>query len=594
VVSDMRCKGLIRHLVIALLMLVPPGAAAEISVQTDHDPVALSESFQIIFQADGSADGDPDFSPLNKDFKVLGTSQSSNFSMVNGDITQSKTWTLNVLARRTGRLMIPPISFGNEQSPARAITVQDSVVSNGTGDTGDDIILEADAGPEDPYVQSQVIYRLRLFRSVPTANATLSEPEVDGGKAVIEKLGDDANYETRLHGKRFAVVERKYAIYPQTSGDVTIKPVTFQGQVQDSARSMFRFDPFGSVDPFGSIDPFGSQPRTVVRQTKPVRLSVKPVPAAFKGTHWLPARSLNVTELWSQDPPEFRVGDPITRTVTITADGLTGGQLPELPHWVPADFKSYPDHPLLNDSKTDNSIVGARQEKTALIPEHPGEAILPRMEIPWWNTATDRMEVAVLPERRIKVLPATGAVNITPPSVTPAPAAESSQPAAKQSVPETAASDIQTGTVTRWPWHWISLGLALAWLITLALWYGARARTPRAAGANGNGNERPMRELARHLKRACAAHDPEAVKTVLLQWGAQRWKTNPPKSLGDISDRSGAAFARELRRLGEALYGRSNASWDGEPLWRAFEAETPQEKTAPQNTGGLLQPLHRL
>ena len=378
-----------------LLALAWAGQArADISVSTDRDPVAMNESFQITFSAHGAVDGDPDFAPLHKDFQVLSTSQSSNFSIINGHIQSSRTWAVTVLPRHSGKLTIPPISFGADRSPAATVQVAETGSPQGQQKDDADIYIEAQVSSTHPYVQSQVIYTLRLYRAVPTANASLDEPQVADGDAVIERLDEDKNYETRVNGKRYSVVERKYAIYPQSSGTITISPVKFEGRV--------------APDTFSLLDPFGPRPRTVVRESAPVTLNIKPVPAGFTGSHWFPAKHVTLTEEWSLDPPAFKVGEPITRTLVLTADGQTASQLPELPQWVPAGFRSYPDQPQLKDDKNRNGIVGSREEKTALIPNQPGDYVLPAITIPWWNVNTGKMEQATLPQRRITVAAAAG------------------------------------------------------------------------------------------------------------------------------------------------------------------------------------------
>ena len=78
------------------------------------------------------------------------------------------------------------------------------------------MFLDVKATPEQPYVQSQVLYTLRLYRRVDIAQAELSEPELTD--AVVEKLGEDSNYNTVVNGVSYLVTERKYAIFPQKSG----------------------------------------------------------------------------------------------------------------------------------------------------------------------------------------------------------------------------------------------------------------------------------------------------------------------------------------------------------------------------------------
>ena len=58
--------------------------AASITVSTSRNPVALDDSFHLIYEANSSVDDDPDFSPIYKNFDILSSSQSTNMRSVNG------------------------------------------------------------------------------------------------------------------------------------------------------------------------------------------------------------------------------------------------------------------------------------------------------------------------------------------------------------------------------------------------------------------------------------------------------------------------------------------------------------------------------
>jgi len=176
VIADMTSDKLLIPLLLFLMIASGLLRAGTIEVTTDRDRVSMNESFNITFRAEGSVDGDPDFSPLEKNFQTLSTSQSSNFSLINGELERSKTWTLTVLPRYSGNLTIPSIAFGSDKSPRSSI----QVVEEETGQDADskgEIFLRADVSSQTPYVQAEVIYTLKLYRAVPTSNAVLDDPD---------------------------------------------------------------------------------------------------------------------------------------------------------------------------------------------------------------------------------------------------------------------------------------------------------------------------------------------------------------------------------------------------------------------------------
>ena len=564
-------------LAIATVLALFPGfsAAAEITVHTDRNPAVLQESFQLIFEATGGVDDDPDFSPLEKDFQVLSTSTSASMNIVNTQITRTKQWRLTLMPLNAGNLVIPAISFGRDKSPQTPLTV----IQAGTGAPGrdsPDIFIDVEAVPLSAYVQSEVVYTVKLYRAVATSNETLSEPDVSQGRAIIELLDADRSYDTFVEGRRYAVFERSYAIYPQASGKLLIGPTRFQGQLP-------------AASPF-SLDPFGPGGRTVVRQSEAVELQVEPVPAAYRGGRWLPAKDLKLTEKWSRNPLDLLPNEPVTRTLTLTARGLTASQLPEMQELLPDGFRQYPDQPELENRKTGEGITGERRQKNAIIPARPGEYTLPEISLPWWNTETQTVEYAVLPERQVQVAAAAPDVAIDAP-VLPAPGID--MPVQEQAAPETgetsaAPTDASTGISI---WQWLTCLLAVAWLATLA--YILKNRRGAQAESSSPHVEN-VRQTRKALERACRDNDPERAKTALLQWAGVRPQGPPASSLGDLEKQVNEKLAAEIRNLSRRLYSRTAEPWRGEPLWQAFLQE---EKSVPSETTsehGKLEPLYRL
>ncbi len=551
--------------------------AATITVKTDRNPVVLQESFQLIFEADGKVDDDPDFSPLDKDFQVLSTSTSTNMSIVNAKIASTKQWRLTLLPLKAGKLIIPAISFGKDNSPQSLLTVITNATGSATPDR-QDIFIDVKLTPESAYVQAEMIYTIKLYRSITTSNESLSEPELSQGNAIIEQLDADRSYETTLQGRRFTVFERNYAIYPQVSGTLLFRPVRFQGQV--SAHSSPRFDLFGS------------RTKTVVRQSEPLRVEIKPIPANYQAEHWLPATDVKITEKWSKDPTALSSDEPVTRTVTITAEGLTASQLPELPEQVPADFRQYPDKPVLEDRQSAGGTTGIRQQKSAIIPARAGEYTLPEITLPWWNTETQTIEYAVLPERRVQIAATAPETGIGLPDL-PAPGIDTSEEDTALTVPvdtETGAEDVIVSPVST-IWQWLTFILAVTWVITLV--YILKNRNGHRPGTK-QVETGGLNEALKNLKRACRDNDPQRAKVALLQWAKVRRDGAPVSSLGDLEILSSGKLAGEIRNLSRRLYSRSADAWQGEPLWQAFLLESKTTGAETTRTRGNLEPLFRL
>ncbi len=110
--------NMIGYLLLTICLLLPQTGlfAADINVHLSQNPVALGDSFQLIFKAVGSPDGEPDFSPLEQNFEILGRSQNQSIQMINGNVTRQTNWALMLMAKNNGAFQIPAIRFGSDSS----------------------------------------------------------------------------------------------------------------------------------------------------------------------------------------------------------------------------------------------------------------------------------------------------------------------------------------------------------------------------------------------------------------------------------------------------------------------------------------------
>ena len=537
--------------------------AADIRVSVDRNPVSVDESFQITFTASQSPDDDPDFSPLEQDFNIINQSNSSSSSWVNGKSTKVVQWIVNVMAKQTGSLVIPAIKFGKDVSRASSILVADKS-SKKALDTNEDLFIDVEASPQNPYIQSQVFYTLRLYTKVNISQARLNEPELSD--AVIERLGEDSNYNTQVNGVDYSVTERKYAFFPQKSGKLTIKPLVLTAEVLVNNAQ--------SINPF-----FNSQMSKTKRvESKPITLDVKPVPAEFKGQHWLSAEQLVLKQEWSTDVAQLKVGEPVTRTLSLVAKGTTVGQLPELnTTQTSEELKAYPDQPVLQEQKKVEGLIAFREEKIALIPSKAGTYPLPAIEIPWFNTQTQKLEIAKIPEETL-----TTAAVATQPEPAPAPTFTPLETTKTDSV---AIADSYQNTPI---WLWVSIFLALGWLITLIVFL--RKRRPKAEVWLEDESEISLKAAIKNLKHACANNDALAAKEALLIWGNHKFDTN---NLGALAGFCDARLRDEIVLLNQTLYGKESTQWEGKKLFQAF-TENKARGAIKETVDKSLEPLYKL
>lgn len=597
-------RGFVLCLILAVLSVDAIGA--ELEARLDRTEIAQGEVVQLVLRTDGQGMSNPDLSPLSADFDIINRGQSSRFEIVNGNARSWREWQITLAPKHTGKLTIPAIALGSASSGPIELNVLPASQAARSG-KGQPVMLETAISSKEPYVQGKVLYTVRLLTKVPLRQAGLTDPQA--GDAIIERLGDDRQSETYRNGQSYRMVERQYAIFPQHSGELKIDGPVLSAQVPDpNQRGSNSRDPFTRFNRLFGNDPFPNA-GSMFQQTRPIQLrgenrtlDVKPQPAGTPSP-WLPAESVTLNEVWSPNPPEFRVGEPVTRTIAITAQGVTAAQLPDIAPTAVAGLKAYPDKAQVETRPDGDTLIAQKVIKTALVPSKAGDFTLPGMKLSWWDTKTNQMQVAQLPARNFKVLPGIAGemtqADAAPKRATPT----GSEPVLpSQAVVQTedttlAAPDAAAVNNDRGLWPWLALGFAFAWLVSMAMWW--RARQPSRASELPAGSDKPVHKAdattaLRRVEQAFRANDPKSARQALIEWAAAVWSANPPRTLDSLAQRLGRDARCVLSALDRHLYAvRDDEAWDGIGAWRQIAAELRDMKTAHATTGeNALPPLY--
>jgi hypothetical protein len=575
------------------LLLVGCAAAARalagVSASLDASQIASGDTVQLTLEHDGRTGGQPDLAPLQRDFDIVGTSTSTMFELINGSASEKREVVLTLAPKVTGRLTIPALTWGGEQSQPLSLTVTGPGGAGQAGTSGAApaamIFIKTTASPEQPYVEAAVHLTVRLFTSETLYHGDLELP--DNSNVVVKQIGSDAESDTERAGRTYQVVTRQYLLIPLHSGKLTLQGPVLNAEVAvGQRRSPFGNGPFGGF--FGGRL-FGGVFRTIrpVRvYGKPIVLSVRPRPAGAVGSYWLPATHVTLSAAWNPAQLTARAGDPITLDLNLQATGLTAAQLPDISSLLgfPPGLKAYPDQAKLADSTQNGELVGNRDQTIALMADSPGHYTIPALTVTWWDTQTNQPRTATLPARTLTVLPApAGAASSGAAKAALAPPAPAPQPAPAQPVsrraPSAAAAQKSAPAASSSGWEWISIGLGLVWLATLGAWLGSRR--PRSTPARPPAPHRPPADAAKErtaFRTACEANDAPAARAHLLAWAAARWGATPPGINAVAASIADARVTELLRDLDRACY--AGGMWQGRPLAAALtELPAPSGKT---------------
>ena len=535
----------------ALLLWTLQAQAAELVASVDRTRLNSGETVELTLEtSDVTQFGKPDLTALEPLFEVRGTRQVNQLTTINGDSRATTRWIITLLPRQNGSVVIAPLKLGDVQSQPITLQVVESESRDTTG-TQAPVFIEASLDQSSVYVQAQAILTLRIYHSVSLYDDSNLTP-LQIPDARIEQLGESRTYEKDINGLRHGVIELRYAIYPQHSGQLTIPAQIFSATL---------VDPQPAQDIEAQVPKSGKLMRV---SSAELPLTVKAKPASYPAdVPWLPARSLSLSESWNPEPDHPQVGDSLTRSLTLKAEGLASSQLPPLPGTDVNGLRRYPDQPVLGNQHSERGLVGSREDREALVPVHSGDIELPAVDVVWWNTFEDHLEHTSLPARTLNVANNPGLIVDTPAGV---PAVIS-------------AADNEA----LWWWKLSTLILACTTLMGFGLWWRARWQPAILRAAQTGPSPRTLLD---DLKRACQANDTHATRQALDAWARQQ-----PETLADMAARF-VPLSDALDGLNGALYSETGQHWQGEELWRAIRTIPIAERTQDPLGDSGLPPLY--
>ena len=361
--------------------------AQDLEVSVDRAELARGETLTYTIRIYEQRQGmQLDLTPLTEDFDVLGTRTSSQVRSINGQVESWTDYIVTLFPLTEGELTIPPIEINNLQTEPILI----SVVNEGprSNQDNDELFLEIEVNKDALYVQEQLLFTVKLYYTINgIRNPQFTELEMED--TVIQLIGSPNQYEQIIEGVRYGVYEKRYVIFPQRSGPLEIPDILFRGEVTDgSSNFVFR----------------NLNTRRVTAFIEGITISVNERPvAAQEFDNWLPVTNLNISEEWSTDLENLSVGDSITRTITLTADGLDGAVLPPFSPETLDGINVYQDPASIERTYVDGSIVGTRVESSTLVPVIAGTIEIPEIVIPWWDVSSDELKEAVITAKSIQV-----------------------------------------------------------------------------------------------------------------------------------------------------------------------------------------------
>lgn len=371
----------------------------------NKNPVAVGDRFQITFTVEGG-NGNGFKQPNFKDFQVIGGPfQSNNFTMVNGRTTVSSSYSYYLTPIKEGSIKIgsasinidgktyttnpitmtctkgQPASQGNGQSQNGSAGGNASTVNN------KQVFIRASIDKSNLYMGEGVLITYKLYTSVALSSPVISDlPSFNGfwSSEINVPENTPAQYEN-YNGTRYAtLVVKKFILFPQQSGTITIDPMKGEAIAQVQVkRNRNPNDPFDIFN-----DPFfggGYRNEKVEIRSDAFKINVKDLPAnapvSFNG-------AVGRLQFDAQlDKGDTKANEAVTLKVKVSGKGnLKLIEAPKID--VPGDIETYDPKVDDNINVAESGTSGNKTFEYLLIPRHEGEYTIDALRFSYFDLET--------------------------------------------------------------------------------------------------------------------------------------------------------------------------------------------------------------
>jgi len=408
----------LRCLTLAAILLPVVAGAQDIKVELslDRTRVPVSDRLQMTVKVIGTMRSVPEARIENlQGFSVVGSSTSTEFSIINGRITASKTNVFTLLPPGEGTYTLGPavVEIGGKTYRSSTVTVTVVAASGGArpapqpgkppapgtraapqprvsrpvgaASTPDgNVFIRGTVDKRSVYLGEQLIYtfgfytRLNLFENpsyTPAAFSGFWVEEIDQSARRLRRS---------VNGIPYSVQELRYALFPTISGEAVISPARLDVSL-------------------GSAWDFFGRGRKYSLQTPELKIKVKPLPAAGKPAVFSGAVGrFSISS--SLDKKEVKEGEAITLEVVVSGSGnlKTIGE-PALPEMD--DFDVYGSKSEEKVSRTDTGIGGRKIFSYVIVPRKAGEITWPGIPFAYFDPQAEKYVSISTRELSFTVLP---------------------------------------------------------------------------------------------------------------------------------------------------------------------------------------------
>lgn len=423
IISLLRTEWVNSIIFTLLLLAVPMAAIADDITFTASakSKVRVGERFQLNFTI--NAEGKGFRGPEITDFQVLSgpnASTSSSVQIIGGQVQSKVEYVFSYILRagKEGTFSIPPakVTANGKEFTSNAVVVEVLPGTAASGSRGentqttnldDELFVRATVNNTNPYLGEQVIITYTIYTTVSISNINTSDISSFPGfwaKDLFQNLREYPQTREIINGKEYMVAEvKKYALFPQRSGEIIIEPgrVSCVAQIRTSGTRGRSSDPF--FDSFFNDPFFGGRVQNVEREltSNSLKIDVKPLPTQNK-----PSDFKGAVGDFSFQPEisttEVNANEPITLKFTLRGKGNLELFDPPAVNFPP-DFEVYDPEIKNNITANSSGVSGSRVFEYLIIPRNPGDFTIEPITFSYFDPKANKYNSLRSPEYNIKV-----------------------------------------------------------------------------------------------------------------------------------------------------------------------------------------------
>jgi hypothetical protein len=298
----------------ALLLLAMCATAAEPRVRgsLSSPTVGLGESVDYELTIEGAEAPQNPPVPNVDGLEVRGTSQSSQLSIVNSNVSRRVTITYTLVPKREGKFTIPEMEVVVDGRRLKTQPVELNVTpGEAMNDAGDLAFAKVWLEKKSLYIGEVASIEVRLYLDAGARWEMRGNPVLNADGFTTQPLGKPVQRQVQLAGKTYHLVSFNTVITPGKAGKLNLGPVPVTLLVSKPGRSQPRFDIFGQG--FGQ-----AQEMTV--NAPAIEIDVKPLPVEGRPKDF--SGAIGKFEFGATGSPErVKIGEPVSMKLTIKGHG---------------------------------------------------------------------------------------------------------------------------------------------------------------------------------------------------------------------------------------------------------------------------------